>query len=187
MTDQTLMEMLVEGFDDETKNKYKDKDGMYLDLSEWPCVTLDDDERVTKIDMSNANVSGSLELCYIPPKVERLYLGSNRLTGEIDLTRLPDIMCGLYLQNNRLTGEINVTQLPGGMTHLYMNNNQLSGSLILKNLPQRLNAIDARGNHFDAIGVVESKIHARIKLEESGVTSVVDENGNEQDMQLFLK
>ena len=46
LSDQALMEMLIEGFDDETKKKYQDDHGMYLDVCEWPNITCDEDESV---------------------------------------------------------------------------------------------------------------------------------------------
>ena len=48
LSDQTLMEMLFDGFDDKTKNKYKDNNGMYLDVCKWSRITCDDDHRVFK-------------------------------------------------------------------------------------------------------------------------------------------
>ena len=328
MTDQTLMEMLIEGFGDETKNRYKDRHGMYMDVCKWRRISCDDHGRVTQINIDGANLSGPLEFCYVPPKVEvfkiywfrkgkltgsldfrqlpdgmhELFLGDNQfngeidlahlpdgmnklslndnhlsgeidlthlpdgmnelnlftnqftgvidlanlphgmqnlnianneLAGEIDLTHLPKGMEGLSLNDNRLTGVIDLTQLPGDMEHLrlennqltgeidlanlphgmrnltiqnnelsgeidltrlpdgmrilYLQNNQLTGSLIINGLPQRMNALDVRGNHFNHIAVVGAKTRVIILLGGSGVTSVVDESGNEQDMRLFLR
>ena len=259
MSDQTLMEMFIEGFDDETTQKYQDSEGMYLSVCKWSGIECDDDERVIGIEMDSTNVGGSLALCYVPPKVRELYIRSgytskltgpvdltclpegmrvlvlndNELTGEIDVTHLPDRMVYLYLhnnqltgeidlthlpdrvssfyiednqlageihlthlpngmeylhlQNNQFTGEIDLTQLPDGLRALHLENNQFSGSLILKRLPPGIRTIIARGNQFNAVAVAESEAHATIKLDGSGVTSVVDENGRELDMKRFLK
>ena len=282
LTDQSLMEMLVDGFDGETKKKYQDSEGTYLDVCAWPCIRCDDEERVIEIDINSENVSGSLELCYVPPKVEDLkvsplsgesrmtgsvdfarlpdgmkylhlsnnqltgeidltqppkglervslednqltgeidltqlpdgmvYLSlknnqltgevnltqlpdgmvfldlrNNRLTGEIDLTQLPDIMNYAHLENNQLTGEVNLTQLPSRMHSLDLSGNQLTGSLIIRNIPLGAEEIDVRGNHFNAVAVVDSETHDPVDFEGSGVTSVVDENGKELDIQQFL-
>ena len=280
MSDQTLMEMLIEGFDTESKKKYQDTDGMYLDVCTWPWVICDDNERVIGIRITRFYLYGSLELCYVPPKVkvlaicvlgksgltesidltrvpdgmeeldlrshkltgevdltqlpdgmERLYLNNNQLTGgidltqlpsgmqmlylddnqftgEVDLTRMPEGMVWLYLNhnqltggidlthlpagmghiylsNNRLSGEIDLTELPDGMVGLYLENNHLSGSLVIKKLTHEI-YIDARRNRFNAVAVVDSETDATIKLEGSGVTSVVDGNGGELDMKRFL-
>ena len=258
MSDQTLMEMLLEGLDEETKKEYQDSEGMYLDVCTWPCVTCDDNERVIGIRITRFYLNGLLELCYVPPKVkvleivvfdssgltgsidlarlpdgveeldlrshkltgeidftqlpdgmERLYLNNNQLTGEIDLTQLPDGMKCLYLSNNRLTGGIDLTHLPNGMQNLFLSNNDLTGEVDLTNLPDSMEglsldhnqlsgslvikmmkrwiSISARRNQFNAVAVVDSETRAPINLQESGVTSVVDENGREQDMHRFLK
>ena len=158
------MEMLIEDFDDESKSKYKDNDGMYLDVCEWLGVRCDADGRVVQILINSKNVTGSLELRYVPPKVKVLFpiclvasrltgsadltqlpegmqnlsLSKNRFTGEIDLTQLPEGMYMMYLNNNQLTGEIDLTQLPEGMYSMYLNNNQLTGEIDLAHLPCRM-------------------------------------------------
>ena len=284
-SDQTLMEMFVDGFDDEARKENQDNDGTYLDVCTWSCITCDDDERVTQIHMNNRDISHPLETFYVPPnanvantlpwlirprsrrimtgsvdlthlpertqilnlennnltgeidltqlpdRMKCLNLGDNRLTGEIDLTHLPDGMAGLFLSNNQLSGEIDLahlpksmlrivlndnqlsggidlTHLPEGMLRLSLENNQLSGEIDLTHLPEKLQAlvlennqltgslvakklpqrggIDLRGNHFNALAVVDSKTYVDIKLEGSGVTSVVDENGGELHMRRFL-
>ena len=122
LSDQTLMEMLFEGLNEESKKGYQDEKGMYLDVSEWSCVKCDDDQRAIEIRIDSGHVSGSLALRYVPPKVKALKIISaeNRLTGSVDLTQLPDKMENLTLSNNQLTGEINLTQLPDGMQKLYL-------------------------------------------------------------------
>ena len=118
LSDQTLMELLIDGFDEEAKKEYQDNDGMYLDICKWSCIECDDDERVVKIDIESSAVIGSLELCYVPPKAQLLSIssyGSSKLTGSIDVACLPNGMSYLSLSNNQLTGKINLTQLPGGM------------------------------------------------------------------------
>ena len=212
MSDQILMEMFIEGFSDETKRKYRDRDGMYLDVCKWPRIECDIDERVTKILVGSEGASSSLELCYVPPKVKMLMISSlgestvtgsvdltrlpngmkylsfadNELIGEIDLAHLPDRMVHLSLSRNEFTGEIDLTQLPEGIKYLYLSHNQLSGSLFIRNLPQSMIILVVIGNHFDDIAVVDSKTRAAINLKESGVTSVVDENGRARDIKRFL-
>ena len=111
----------------------------------------------------------------------------NQFTGEIDLIHLPDEVEDLRLSDNQLTGEIHLTHSPKRMKYLYLKNNQFSGSLVIKGLPQGMNMIDVRGNQFNTIAVVDSETHVSIKLKGSGVTSAVDGNGAELDMDQFLK
>ena len=245
LSDQALMEMLYEGFDDKTKQKYQDEHGMYRDVCEWSCVECDKDERVIGIKESQ-NADGPLRVCYIPPKVSKfrihgdkltgsidtadlprsmiqISLSGKQLTGSLDLTELPENITGIYLNDNKLSGSIHLTKLPktmkklslylnkftgsidlrnlpDGMRQLFLHKNQLSGSLHLSHLPRemscvilqrnlftgpfiatdlppRIHEINAIGNKFDEKAVVDSKTEARILLQESGVKTVVDENG----------
>ena len=245
-SDQSLMEMLIDGFDEGTKQRYKDDEGMYLDVCEWDCVECDDSERVVEI-CEIGDVSGSLQLCYIPPKVQifdmsrkeltgsiditqisddikQLYLHGNHLTGSVDLTKLPESSTDVYLQNNQCSGSINLTKLPASMNDLDLSHNQFSGSIdltrlpqrictlrlsvnrlsgsvclsklpekifniaidenaftgsfIAKNLPPNLGIIYANKNQFSEKAVIDAQTGATVDLQKSGVTSVVDENGN---------
>ena len=213
LSDQTLLEMLIDGFDDASKQPYQDNDGMYQDVCTWCCVTCDDDDRVIEVDIDSTSVGGSLELCYIPPKVKELYvttmygnrltgsvdlthlpggmhdlsLSKNRLNGEIDLTCLPNRTTYLYLDNNQFTGEIDLTQLPDGMKELFLNNNQLSGSLVLSKLPPAMRCMNVRGNNFHAVAVVASEARGHIMLRGSGVTSVMDEKGRKLESKRFFE
>ena len=211
LSDQTLMEMLIGGFDEEAKKEYQDIDAMFLDVCEWPGIECDDDERVVEIEIDSRHILGSLELSYAPPKAEVLSISSwarskltgsvdlarlpeateslcldgNRLTGELDLTKLPDIMEYLSFNNNEFSGEVDLTQFPIGMKYLYLSDNQLTGSLYVGKLPPMMELVHARGNNFDPIVVVDSETHVSIKLCRSGVVSVVDENGKALDMERF--
>ena len=240
LSDQALMEMSIEGLDDETKKNYQDEHGMYLDVCEWPNITCDEDESVIEIYIDSSHVTGSIEICYLPPQVRvlsispwRTEMHNSELTGPVDLTNLPDGMSGFTFENNRLTGEINLTHLPGrmedlrltnnqisgtldlthlpegmkslflasnqltgevdlthlpdGMVYLYLQNNQLSGPLVIQKIPPKMKMIDLQQNHFHAIAVVNSKTRAIINLRGSGVSSVVDEDENEQNTKRVLR
>ena len=106
------MEMLIEGFDEEAKKKYKDNDEMYLDVCEWFGIECDDGAIIIEIDIDTETVRGSLAVCYAPPKVQVLAIGSlgrrSELTGSVDLTQLPIELKILRLNNNRFTGEIDL-------------------------------------------------------------------------------
>ena len=212
LSDQTLMEMLIEGFDDKIKKHYQDSEGTYLNVCKCSGIACDSDERVIKINVDSENSSGSLELGCVPPNVkvlginswgkseltgsvdlthlpdvmESLCVSGNQLTGEIDLTRLPGEMESVYLDNNHFTGEIDLAHLPHEMEYLYLSRNRLSGSLFIWNLPPRMSFIDMRFNHFNAIAVVNPEIHATINLKGSGVTSFVYMNGGEIVTKCFL-
>ena len=151
LSDQALMEMFIEGFDEQTKKTYQDKHGMYLDVCEWSCIECDDDGRVVEVDIGIADMSGSLDLFYVPPKVQELYVGSGHksdLTGSVELEHLPVGVYVLILTNNRLTGEIDLPQLPDGMQILNLNNNQLTGEIDLTHLPDGMRIIYLQNNQL---------------------------------------
>ena len=142
MPDQALMEMLVEGLNDKTKEKYQDKHGMYLDVCEWSGINCDARQRVIRIiidiDARSENVRSSLEFRHLPPNVRDLCIGrvpGGKLTGSVDLTQLPCGMEALSLRDNQLTGVVDLTQLPSGMKILCLNFNQLTGAIDLTQLP----------------------------------------------------
>ena len=62
LSDQTLMEMLIDGFDDESKRTYQEKDGTYLDVCEWSLVVCDDEESVVEITECFSQISANLPL-----------------------------------------------------------------------------------------------------------------------------
>ena len=97
-----------------------------------------------------------------------------QFTGEIDLTHLLSEMLRLFLDNNRFSGEVHFTYFPYNMTQLNLENNKLSGSLVIQ-APTKRMCINVKGNQFNAIAVLHSKVHATIHLSGSGMTSVVDE------------
>lgn len=79
-----------------------------LTLDEWYGVTVDEDERVTRLELPDNNLTGTLpaELGDLT-RLRFLRLWSNELTGPIpgELGLLPDIW-GITLTTNRLSGEI---------------------------------------------------------------------------------
>ena len=199
-SDQTLMEMFFEGFDEETRRMCQDAEGAYLDVCKWNGVECDRKARVIKLTQSKCK-SGSLQLCYLPPKFQCLLVNYAGLTGSLDLTQMPQSMLVLTVASNKLTGSIDLahlpqnlfylglgfnqfhgsfdlTQLPQSMKYLDLNNNRFSGVFNATNLPSNLSKVDASGNQFSAIAFVDAQTKAKITLNQSGVTSVVDESGN---------
>ena len=147
LSDQTLMEMLFEGFHKESNRIYQDRNRMYIDVCEWPCVKCDSDNNVFEIS-KRGKISGSLQLCYIPPKVKLLRILCRKLTGSVDLTRLPKDMESLLIHNNQFSGSIDLSQLPQSMENLNLKENRLSGSLDLTRLPQSIKSLFLSSNNF---------------------------------------
>ena len=137
LSDQTLMELLIDGFDEESKQRYKDKDGMYLDVCKWSCVKCDRDHRVTEVN-EKQYFTGSLQLSYMPPKVKTFYIQWHRLEGSIDLMNLPEGLEYLGLNQSGFMGSMNLTKLPESMKELALFENKLTGTIDLTQLPERM-------------------------------------------------
>ena len=138
------------------------------------------DTRMQEIHQHNGKLTESLDLTQLPDRMQELHRNNNKFTGEIDLTQLPHGIISLHLYTNQFTGEMDFTHPPHGMIYLYLENNQLSGSFAIKRLPPGIRHNNARGNNFNAVVVVGSETRANISLQDSGVTSVIDENGDEK-------
>ena len=226
LSDQTLMELFIDGLGEETQRQYQRDDGTYCDFPrEWRCVYVEDDkvmisltyvrgkggslqlsylpQNVRALDANERGIEGSVYLTHLPANMDLLRIHNNQLTGSIDLAHLPAGMGHLSLNNNQFEGSIDLTKLPEKMQNIFLNNNRLEGSIDLSHLPKQMRNLDlesnqftgsfvatnlpmgvrrvsAGWNQFHAIAVVDSQTKASIHLMESGVTSVVDENGNER-------
>ena len=162
LSDQLLMEMLIEGLSKKSKRKYQHHNRMYLDVCDWGCVKCDADERVIKISENGENMRGSLQLCYIPPKVMHLRMTWKKLTGPIDLAQLPQFIEKLELYNNRFCGSVNLTKLPERTTNISLGNNRLTGSVDLAHLPAGLQKLSLQANQFTGT-IVLTKLPESIK------------------------
>ena len=146
-SDQALVEMLYEGFDTDTKIRFRGDEGAYLDVCEWDIVVCDAGERVVQI-MEYDFVTGSLQLCYLPPNVKRVKMTNGHFTGSIDLTNLPESIESVYLYGNGLTGAIDLTKLPEGMQELYLDDNAFRCSVDFAHLPQSMMELLLNINQF---------------------------------------
>ena len=177
LTDQSLMEMLVEGFHDEIKEEYQDENGMFLDVCQWRGVGCDDAQNVTSV--SGFRCHGLIALDFIPPKVAlfKMVLGSlcgtlstntipkgmtelnlvnNCLSGTVDFMMLPECMQQLSLQYNEFTGSANFHLLPNALEKLNIENNKFSGSLYLKSLPLNFCYLDVSSNMLSGVFSIEN-------------------------------
>ena len=101
-------------------------------VGEWSGVTVDEDGRVTELDLSRQRLTGEIpsDLGALA-NLRRLNLGDNDLSGEIPI-ELGDLanLESLYLAGNQLAGKVpdelaNLTNLEG----LYLSRNRLNGDI----------------------------------------------------------
>ena len=177
LSDQSLMEMLVESFSEETKEEYQDTNGIFLDVCQWEGVECDTDQNV--ISVAGFRCHGPIALDFIPPKVTLFkmmlgglcgtlststipkgmidfYVNSNRFSGTVDFTTLPECMQQLSLQYNEFTGSADFRHLPIALEKLYLQKNMFSGSLHLRGLPPKLYYTNVSSNLFSGVFYIEN-------------------------------
>ena len=105
-------------------------------------IMKDSNGNVIGIRLYNMELSGSVHLTKLPPKLKELWLGSNRLSGHLDLTQLPSSLKTLALDKNSFT-TIKIDNVPKCLKCLDVETNKLRG-VILE--PASVEYFDARDN-----------------------------------------
>ena len=127
--------------------------GTHAPLGDWYGVSVDDDGRVWRLDLSSNGLTG-----HLPPAIGELRqlwslnLSSNRIAGRIppeigNLDRLGDLLLG----DNRLVGEIprELLSLSSSLETLELANNRLSGALPFLGAFDRLEWVILHSNLLD--------------------------------------
>ena len=169
LSDQSLMELLLEGTPDDTKRQYQDASGSYNNVCEWEGVECDAYHRVVafspqnisgtinlsvlpqkcaKVNISSTSAHGALESKFLPRSLEKLSLVKNVFAGSVDLTRLPQGLNECHLQKNKFSGSCDFTALPPHICELELQDNYFAGSVDLGSLPSALTMLDLSGNLF---------------------------------------
>ena len=135
LSQQALMEMLVEGFKD--KSMFQDKNGNYADISEWPHVFLKDG-RVVELSTRD-----------FPSQIRRLENGpSGKFGGTLNLQFLPNSVKYLTITGQAMTGTINTKFLSAEMYSLQLSKNAFEGSFALDSLPPSISEVSIKENNF---------------------------------------
>ena len=169
LTDQTRMEMLIEGMNSSDKRSFKDIDGFFIDVCRWGIVTCSNDRVVdimltyrefneeqfqfalipsetTSLTLDSCNAHGTLDTSVLPFGLIFLLLSRNKLHGTIDCEYFPRGLVDIYIENNEFTGSMNFAGLPEGLQTLNMNHNKISGGIFLGSLPKALIDLNAANN-----------------------------------------
>ena len=149
LTSQASMELLVEGFSEESQGFFK-KDGEFIsDLNLWPGIETHADGEVERISWRYFTVlqrplSGTFVVRYLPEKLENLYLTNGNFTGSFEFEYLPSGLKNLSLDKCKFSGSIRLTNLPKDMRDFivkgpdYGKKSEFMGTIDLSCLPRNL-------------------------------------------------
>ena len=174
LTDQTRMELLIEGFGEKARKNFQDADNFFIDVCKWETVECDRDDNVVRVSFrSNCNKkpipSMSLEL--IPPMIQSFILRSvnaggtletadlsqtleifkvtdNKFHGTVDFAHLPQHLIEFSVHHNTFSGSADLESLPEPLKRLWLYSNSFSGTLCLTKLPPNLENLDVSLNAF---------------------------------------
>ena len=162
LSDQTCMEMLVDGMKDLDKSltSILDDKGNYRDVSDWRMTDITNlirrvdvvlkAERVEKIWIERMKYTDAqFPFCFIPPLVSLFTARSCDLHGTLDTAELPKDLLEFYVDTNSLHGPINFKAFPRELQRVDLISNCFSGSCALSDLPSSLRCFAASRNRFD--------------------------------------
>ena len=116
----------------------------------WKKLTCDKDLSIIEIDWHSpfVSLSGSINLSFTPPKLQRLNIFNQKLTGEMDLGVLPDTMEYFCVESCQFFGTLNLEKLPASLESLYVMDNAIDTLLNMQNFSQRLETVYIREQHI---------------------------------------
>ena len=148
LSDQMLMEMLIENMEEGLKGPFQDENGNYKDIIDWLGISCTEG-RVTEIHIYHSHFNEvQFPFEFIPPLVTWFTFTNSNLHGTINPKSLPSHLTLFQVSLNNLTGSILLKDFPRGLKTLEAIKNQLSGSLILSDLPDALIGFDVSENLF---------------------------------------
>ena len=154
LSDQALMEMLIDGMKQKYKKAFKDRTGNYLDKCEWtslyygPCVECID-ERVTEVKFRSRPFSKKqFPFEFIPPLATILFTEVCSIHGSLDTSLLPQGLIKFSVIDNKLHGSISARDFPRDLKTIRIECNEFCGSIVLSDLPANLNDFIAEWNAF---------------------------------------
>ena len=155
LSDQALMEMLIEGTADSTKRHFQDNNGAYLDVCEWSGTTCDASDNVVSFAIKEGNrwniqFDGTLALEYLPKNLLFLFMcNTNSISsGTLQTALLPSKLRRFCVTRHKLSGTVDMTALPKHLQLFSIKENVFSGSCDLRNLPENIESVNVSENNF---------------------------------------
>ena len=166
---QSMMELLVQGFDD--VGIAKDKQGNFIPIEEWSILEFGADGTITDIEIDASeymaqlyliqctrdplriteicfDAGGSIDFQFVPGTVTSLTIIALALHGKLNTLDLPRGLCYLNLMLNEFLSEFSTAGLPEPTEHVDISDNRFEGSLLLSALPPNVVHFRAPNNGF---------------------------------------
>ena len=150
LSDQALMEMMVEHIVQDDIDDIKDANGNFKDACEWKSMECTDG-RVTVLEFVQRRFEPNKKFPFkfIPPCVLSFVMESCDIYGTLDTSLLPQSMSHMFsVTINELFGPLDFQGFPRNLKYLYLEENKFSGSCILANLPPALLEFTFVSNEF---------------------------------------
>ncbi|KAK8471867.1 hypothetical protein PHAVU_002G052600 [Phaseolus vulgaris] len=135
-------------------------DNSLVDPCTWFHITCDSNNHVTRLDLFNSDLAGSLspQLGQLP-FLKYLELNQNKISGKIpqELGNLNSLV-SMDLSHNQVEGNIPVSfgKLKS-LKFLWLNNNQLTGSIPKEVTDLHLQVLNVSGNHINTNGNIPNE------------------------------
>ena len=153
LSNQAQMEIVVGGLENAFLQRLQDGNGSFNDVCDWLRVRCDDDKNVISSDFSDV-MSGSVNLDYLPPKIESFEIfrppGSPKgsIAGTMDIASLPRTLRELDVMRNVLSGPLEIPKLPPKMEKFAIAGNLFFGECDISHLPATMRYFCAQMNKF---------------------------------------
>ena len=148
LSDQALMEMIIDQREDTYVEQYLDDNGNYIDVCEWKEVTCTD-ERVTKVRLIYSKFTDKqFPFDFLPPCVSFFEADLRNLHGTLDTALLRTTLVEISVSDNALHGSFILKTVPRDIERMYIAGNNFSGSLTLSDIPEKVIAFEANNNEF---------------------------------------
>ena len=175
LSDQVLMEMLIDGMSEDEKEWYQDDNGNFLDVCQWNAglgefkcandrvsrIRFEGSEfsekqfpfeftppLVTHFEIIGCSIHGTLNTLYLPRTLIVFEANLTELHGSLNFSALPDTLVTFDVHENNFSGEVNLNNLPVALENLDVSHNNLSGSIDIERLPPSLATVDLSSNGF---------------------------------------
>ena len=201
LSQQARMELIAQEFACNTI--FKDENGDFLDIADWPGLEVNDDGEVTEIAISNepglvlrgspflvhllpdtidtiqipdGMLKGSLDCTQLPVSATIIHLALNDFSGSVDLTQLPLNMHVFDISSNNFSGSVDITKLPSTVESFNLSFNKFSGTLDVGRLPAVLEMFEMFSNKFQGSLDVSTMPSTLVELtfDENSLTGSVD-------------